>query len=79
MAEKEFNPFLSFEEVEKEGYSDFVEKDGEEKGLRTHKESLVPVELIADPSDVLNTYSSVAGRAFKEKQRLRKKALKKRP
>lgn len=74
---REFNPFLSFEGVERGGYKDLIEKDGEEMGLRTHKESFVPVELIADPSDVLNTYSSIAGRVFKEKQWSRKKALRK--
>lgn len=72
----EYNPFQSFEEAVRGGCDDLdlLERDGEE---RTVLSSFVPVESIPDPSDIFNTYDSIAGRVFKEKQRLRKMAIRK--
>lgn len=71
MAEKEYNPFLSFEGAERGGYNNLLERDGEESGLKTHRK-FISVDSIPDPSDIFNTFDSIAGRVFKEKQRQRK-------
>lgn len=43
MAEKEYNPFLSLDAVVRAGYKDFIELDGEERGIES---DFVPTEEI---------------------------------